>query len=215
MKDKTLVQEKMHTLIEMTAEFCDIHLDEDYKRLSEKLIRKMSRKRDVPFVYGRIEIWAAAVIYALGTTNLLFDKHFEPYIPPDTICTHFDTKSSTTYQKSKKIRDTFNIKHGDSEFSTQYIIENVIPHLRVQKELVISLRRLAKVLQEKDIQEITSEIKAIQKNKEKKENTEKKENKEDKEDKEKKENKEDKENIEDQQPQKQLKLTDFADKRRK
>ena len=203
MKDKTLVKEKMHTLIEMTAEFCDTYLDEDYKQLSEKLIRKMSRKRDVPFLYGQIEIWAAAVIYALGTTNLLFDKHFEPYIPPDTICTYFNTKSSTTYQKSKKIRDTFNINHGDSEFSTQYIIENVIPHLRVQRELVISLRRLAKVLQEKDIQEITNEIKAIQKNKEKKEDTEKIEDREDK------------ENTENQQPQKQLKLTDFADKRKK
>jgi hypothetical protein len=209
MKDKTLVQEKMHTLIEMTAEFCDTYLDEDYKRLSEKLIRKMSRKRDVPFLYGRIEIWAAAIIYAMGTTNLLFDKHFEPYITPDTICTHFNTKSSTTYQKSKKIRDTFNIKHGDSEFSTQYIIENVIPHLRLQKKLVISLRRLEKVLQGKDAQEITNEIETILKNTEKKENTLKTEDNEDKKDTEKEED------TEDQQPQEQLKLTDFADKRKK
>ena len=209
MKDKTLVKEKMHTLIEMTAEFCDTYLDEDYKQLSEKLIRKMSRKRDVPFLYGRIEIWAAAVIYALGTINLLFDKHFEPYIPPDTICTHFNTKSSTTYQKSKKIRDTFNIKHGDSEFSTQYIIENVIPHLWLQKKLVISLRQLEKVLQGKDAQEITNEIETILKNKEKKENKLKIEDNEDK------INTEKKENEEDQQPQKQLKLTNFADKRKK
>jgi hypothetical protein len=163
----------------------------------------------VPFLYGRIEIWAAAIIYAMGTTNLLFDKHFEPYITPDTICTHFNTKSSTTYQKSKKIRDTFNIKHGDSEFSTQYIIENVIPHLRLQKKLVISLRRLEKVLQGKDAQEITNEIETILKNKEKKENTLKTEDKEDK------INTEKEENEEDQQPQKQLKLTDFADKRKK
>ena len=64
MKDKTLVEEKMQKLIEMTARFCDEHLDEEYKQLCEKLIRKMSRKRNVPFLSGRIEIWAAAIIYA-------------------------------------------------------------------------------------------------------------------------------------------------------
>ena len=43
------------------------------KQLCEKLIRKMSRKRNVPFLSGRMEIWAAAVIHALGSINFLFD----------------------------------------------------------------------------------------------------------------------------------------------
>jgi hypothetical protein len=33
----------------------------------------MSRKRNVPFLYGRMEIWAAAIIHALGSINFLFD----------------------------------------------------------------------------------------------------------------------------------------------
>ena len=45
----------------------------DYKQLCEKLIRKISRKRNVPFLSGRIEIWAAAIIHALGSINFLFD----------------------------------------------------------------------------------------------------------------------------------------------
>lgn len=44
------------------------------------MIHKMARKRDVPFVTGRIEIWAAAVIHALGTVNFLFDKASQPAI---------------------------------------------------------------------------------------------------------------------------------------
>jgi len=46
---------------------------EDYKQLSEKLILKMKRKRNVPFMTGRLEIWAGAIIYALGRINFLFD----------------------------------------------------------------------------------------------------------------------------------------------
>lgn len=163
MRDKALIQEKMETLIEMTAAFCSTHLDEDYKQLSEKLIRKMARKWDVPFLYGRIEIWAASIIYALGTINVLFDKRFEPHITPDTICTYFRTSKSTTYQKSKKIRDMFSIKYGDKEFSTPYILENdPLSHLMIPKSLTRAMKVLKK-LQEIDDQELVDIIRKMDK----------------------------------------------------
>ena len=40
----------------------------------------MGRKREVPFKRGKLEIWAAAVVQAIGSINFLFDKSFEPYI---------------------------------------------------------------------------------------------------------------------------------------
>jgi hypothetical protein len=79
MSDKELVEQRMQKLIAMTAGFCDAYLDEDYKQLCEKLIRKMSRKRNVPFLSGRIEIWAAAIIHALGSINFLDIRS----LPPD------------------------------------------------------------------------------------------------------------------------------------
>jgi len=82
MKDKTIIEEKAQKLLEMTGMFCREYLDEDYKQLCAKLIGKMSRKRGVPFLSGRIEIWAAAVVYALGSINFLFDKSFKPYVRP-------------------------------------------------------------------------------------------------------------------------------------
>ena len=75
MKEKKVIEEKTQQLIGMTGSFCQQFLDEDYKQLCEKLVRKMSRKRAVPFLSGRMEIWAAAVVYALGSINfLLFRK---------------------------------------------------------------------------------------------------------------------------------------------
>ena len=85
MRDKCLIEGKMQKLIEMTAGFCDAHLDEEYKLLCEKLIRKMGRKRNVPFLSGRIEIWAAAIVYAVGSINFLFDKSFGPYVSAQDI----------------------------------------------------------------------------------------------------------------------------------
>jgi peptide deformylase len=77
MSDKTRINEKAHQLISLTTEFCEQHLDDEYEQLCEKLIRKMSRKRNVPYLSGGIEVWAAGVIYALAQINkkdMPFDK---------------------------------------------------------------------------------------------------------------------------------------------
>jgi len=124
MRDKTRINEKAHQLINLTTEFCEQHLDDEYEQLCEKLIRKMSRKRNVPYLSGRIEIWAAGVIYALGQINFLFDRSFEPYATPDDICYHFGTNKSTTSQKAKVIRDMFKMTYWDDEFSTERNKEN-------------------------------------------------------------------------------------------
>lgn len=81
----------------------------------------MNRKKQVPFLTGRIEIWAAAVIHALGTINFLFDKSNQPYASVTDINGYFGTKQSTISQKSKKIRDMFNMTYFDSDFSIESV----------------------------------------------------------------------------------------------
>ena len=108
----------------MTAAFCEEHLDAEYKQLSEKLIVKLARKRSVPFLHGRTEIWAAAIIHTLGSINFLFDKSFEPYLTPSDICEYFGTSKSTTGQKATLIRKMLNMGYYDSEFSTQRMQRN-------------------------------------------------------------------------------------------
>mgnify|MGYP001572194840 FL=1 len=121
---KSIVPEMQERLIKMTAGFCNEYLDEEYKGLCEKLILKMSRKRNVPFLSGRIEIWAAAVIYTIGSINFLFDKSFKPYVTAGDICNYFGTSQSTTSQKAKLIRDMFKLEYWNKEFSTRYMMES-------------------------------------------------------------------------------------------
>jgi hypothetical protein len=123
MPDKELVKEKMNEIILLTKKFCAEYLDDDYKQLCEKLIHKMSRKHNVPFLRGRLDIWAASVIHALGQINFLFDQNTKPYISAELIADYFNTSTSTTGQKAKKIRDMFNLRYFDPEFSTNFIQE--------------------------------------------------------------------------------------------
>lgn len=123
MKDeKTRI--KQDKIIDLVSSFCDDKLNEEYKDLSIKLVEKLGRKHDVPFKRGKLEIWASAVIYALGQINFLFDKSFEPYSTPDEICNYFNTKKSTVSNKAHDIREMLNLNHFDEEFSTGYMLES-------------------------------------------------------------------------------------------
>jgi len=122
-KPKEKVEEKKAELLKLTIEFSKQFLNEEYEGVIEKLINKMARKRDIPFLSGRIEIWAAAVIHALGTINFLFDKSSQPYVSATEIFEYFGTKQSTTSQKSKKIRDMFNMTYFDSNFSIESVVQ--------------------------------------------------------------------------------------------
>lgn len=149
MKDKSIVPEMTQRLIEMTAGFCDEYLDEEYKGLCEKLIQKMSRKRNVPFLSGRIEIWAAAIVYAIGSVNFLFDRSFEPYASSEDICNFFGTSKSTTSQKAKLICNMFKLGYWDKEFSTSYMMQrSPFPNLVMVNGLIADKRSLPPEIQE-------------------------------------------------------------------
>lgn len=116
--NKEEIKRTEKNLSDLTAKFCETYLNEEYQGLCKRLIEKMGRKKEVPFKRGKIEIWAAAVVYAIGSINFLFDKSFEPYITSETIHKHFGTKSSTVSAKAAQIKNMFNIWHYDPEFST-------------------------------------------------------------------------------------------------
>jgi hypothetical protein len=151
---KQEIKEIEEKLIELTQIFCDQKLDSDYKHLCEKLIRKLGRKHDVPFQRGKIEIWAAAVIHALGSINFLFDKSFKPYITADQISEYFDTKNSTVSNKSREIKDMLKLWHFSPEFSTKKMIEdNPFNNLVMVDGLIVPLDTLLPILQ-KRVQEV-------------------------------------------------------------
>lgn len=122
--DKQKIQERQQEILTLVREFCARHLNDEYFSLAERLVAKIGRKRNVPFISGKPEIWAVAVIHALGTINFLFDKASEPYVSVDEINDFFHTKKSTTGNKSKQIRDLLKLSTWDKEFSTKRMRDN-------------------------------------------------------------------------------------------
>ncbi len=147
--DKKEIKEREKKLLDMTGIFCSKKLDDDYFQLCEKLIKKMGRKREVPFKRGKLEIWAAAVIYAIGSINFLFDKSFEPYITAQQISDYFGTKNSTVSNKARQIREMFNLTMFDNEFATEQMNEtNPFNDLVMVDGLIVPLSSIPADLQE-------------------------------------------------------------------
>ena len=146
-KEETKNREKK--LLELTGSFCIQKLDNDYYQLCEKLIMKLGRKRDVPFKSGKVEIWAAAIIHAIGSINFLFDKSFEPYVTAEQISEYFGTKKSTVSNKARQIKDMLKLGYYDSNFSTKKMTENnPFKDMVMVNGLIVPLSSIPEDLQE-------------------------------------------------------------------
>ena len=122
--DKDKILKRQSEISELLQAFCSAKLNEEYLELAEKLLAKMSRKRYVPFETGKVEIWAAAIIHALGMINFLFDKTQTPHVTHQEIHDFFGTKKASVGNKSKEIRNMFKIEYFDDEFSTRKMLAN-------------------------------------------------------------------------------------------
>jgi hypothetical protein len=80
-------------------------LNSEYAELSRRLAATLARKRPSPIVRGKPEIWACAIVYALGTVNFLFDKSQNPHMRADELCAAFGVSQSSGANKAKVIRD--------------------------------------------------------------------------------------------------------------
>jgi hypothetical protein len=146
--NKAKIKERENKLLELTGAFCLQKLNDEYLQLSEKLIKKLGRKRNVPFESGKIEIWAAGIIHALGLINFLFDKSGEPFVTVIELNDFFGTKQSTVTGKSKQIRDLLKLSYFDKDFSTGKIIDsNPINNMVMVDGFIVPLDSLPEDMQ--------------------------------------------------------------------
>ena len=109
-------------IIQITDEVCAKLLDAEYADLARRATAKLARKRPSPLVSGRRGTWAAAVVYALGQINFLFDASSEPYLTADELSAAFGVAKSTMGSKAKQVRDLLKM----SQFSTEFMRADLI-----------------------------------------------------------------------------------------
>lgn len=140
MADKEKIQKRQEEILELIQAFCSAKLNDEYFELAEKLLQKLGRKRNVPFETGKVEVWAVAIIHAIGMVNFLFDPAQNPHVSAGEINAFFGTSQSTTTQKSKLIRDMFKLRHWDPEFSTQEMLrQNPFLKMAMLDGFIVSL----------------------------------------------------------------------------
>ncbi len=76
-------------IIGITDEVCAKLLDAEYASLARQVVAKLARKRPSPLLGGRRVTWAAAVVYALGQVNFLFDSSRELHRTADELSAAF------------------------------------------------------------------------------------------------------------------------------
>lgn len=116
------MQEKFDALVRKTDEFCQKNLNNDYAVLARRAVAALCRKRNSPVAGGKDNVWACAVIYALGQNNFLSDKNTEPHMRMDELCRLFGAGKSTVSAKAREIRDAL----GMDSFNPDWMLPDMI-----------------------------------------------------------------------------------------
>ena len=133
---KILIEQRTKQLAEMTAQFCMEKLNEEYAQLCEKLVLKLSRKRDVPFTNGRIESWAAGIITAIGKVNFLSNTLLRPSVQIKEIAEYFHVSPVTASAKAKEIQSLF----SKNVFRKEFFCENAKNFYNLKVTLLKAIR---------------------------------------------------------------------------
>jgi len=91
--------------------------------LCRKLVGKLGRKRPSPLLRGDLRIWAAAVIYAIGSMNFLFDPSQKPHLSGDSISRLTGVPRSTLSAKAKLICNLLHIGPMEPEYCRRELLE--------------------------------------------------------------------------------------------
>jgi hypothetical protein len=110
-------------VIAITDAFCEQRLDQEYAELRRRLAARLARKRPSPLTRGRPEIWAAGVIYAIGSLNFLFDRAQHPHMNGDELADSLDVATSTMANKAALIRRILDLRRFEPELMRREMLE--------------------------------------------------------------------------------------------
>jgi hypothetical protein len=145
----TAVQPFYSAIVTLTDAVCKQHLNDEYAELSRLLAATLARKRPSPIVRGKPEIWACAIIHALGIVNFLFDKSNSPHMRADELYDAFGVTQSSGGNKSKLIRDMLKMYPFDPNWCLPSEIDsNPVVWRIVVNGMIVDARYVPREVQE-------------------------------------------------------------------
>ena len=133
---------------QLTNSVCQTHLNDEWAALCCELTAALARKRPSPLSRGQIEVWAAAILHALGVVNLLHDRSQTPSMSVAELCAAFGVSQSAVGNRSKHIRDLFKMNQLDPNWTLRSRMdENPLAWLITVNGLVVDARHLPPEMQ--------------------------------------------------------------------
>lgn len=143
------MQAVFEAVVGLIDAFCAKHLNAEYAELCRKLAAALCRKRPSPLERGKLESWAAGIVYALGSVNFLFDPSQDPHVSAGEVCAGFGVSPSTGAAKAKQIRDLFRMLPMDANWCLpSKLEESPVAWLISVNGLIIDARRAPRPIQE-------------------------------------------------------------------
>jgi len=115
--------ERVEAINTMLEDFGREELNPLYTGFSVDLLNKLVRMHKLDIQRGRMEIWAAAIVYVIVRLNFLFDPASDVSLTADTICDYFDTVKSTVGNKASLIQKSCDLYYGAKGFCREDIID--------------------------------------------------------------------------------------------
>lgn len=136
-------------IITLTDAVCREHLDEEYAELARRMAAALARKRPSPLARGRKDVWAAAIVYSLGSVNFLFDKSQVPHMRAGELSDLFGVSQKTAANKSRQIWDMLEICQAEPKWwRPSKMEENPLAWWVMINGLAVDTRKLSLEIQE-------------------------------------------------------------------
>lgn len=119
--DARKMEERIAQTQRQLSEFGAERLPDIYIEYCRDLCDAIAESEALNLHLGRVEIWAAAIVYAIARLNFLFSPETPNCLTTDEICTRFGVKKSTVSNKAITILDILYIFQGDRRFCAPHV----------------------------------------------------------------------------------------------
>jgi hypothetical protein len=145
----TVMQSAYAAILALIDPFCQQYLTDEYATLCQRLAAALARKRPSPLSRGKPEIWACAIVYALGQVNFLFDKSQTPHMRTGELCAAFGVSQSSSSNKARVIRETFGMGYFEPHWCLHSLIDqNPLVWMLEVNGLLLDVRTMSRDVQE-------------------------------------------------------------------
>ena len=118
-KSMQLLYDQIASLV---TDFCRQYLSDDYEVLCLRLLEKLCRKRPSPLLSGRVNTWAAGIVYAIASNNYIFDRSQPIHMTADELSAPFGISKSTAANKAAQISRLC----GVSRYDVQWLLPELV-----------------------------------------------------------------------------------------